>query len=297
MTTAVVPLTFCLLLAVCGRSFAQDKDFSVLQRYSLIEYSLAKCTDGTPAAYYADRFTIVPGTKVMIYLGDSGDKGSAFGGSCTYIEDCQKTCRTNPTRCHAPLELTRVQTGGIWSRDETNNPFANYFKVFVPACSLDEFSGTRGPLDENGENRLTSNALYFHGRHIFNSLLRDLVAKHGIDRAESVVLVGSGSSARGVARTCDFLKEAMSTVNQQTVVKCVLDGPSDFVPYWIQDDERTMTYCLKNRQALALKDEETRRFLWGRADDESCLKDLQIFPSRLHTCLCHLQPDGHEHLQ
>jgi hypothetical protein len=50
------------------------------------------------------------------------------------------------------------------------------------------------------------------------------------------------------ARTCDFLKEAMSTVNQQTVVKCVLDGPSDFVPYWIQDDERTMTYCLKNRQ-------------------------------------------------
>ena len=67
-------------------------------------------------------------------------------------------------------------------------------QVFVPSCSLDEFSGTRGPLDENGENRLTSNSLYFHGRHIFNSLLRDLVAKHGIDRAESVILVGSGEA-------------------------------------------------------------------------------------------------------
>ena len=65
-------------------------------------------------------------------------------------------------------------------------------QVFVPACSLDEFSGTRGPLDENGENRLVKGSLYFHGRHIFNSLLRDLVAKHGIDRAESVVLIGSG---------------------------------------------------------------------------------------------------------
>jgi hypothetical protein len=33
------------------------------------------------------------------------------------------------SRCHSPLELTRVQTGGIWSRDEVNNPFAKYFKV------------------------------------------------------------------------------------------------------------------------------------------------------------------------
>ncbi len=30
-----------------------------------------------------------------------------------------------------------------------------------------------------------------------------------------------------------------------------------------------------NFQAMALKDEETRRFLWGRADDESCVRDFQ----------------------
>jgi hypothetical protein len=57
---------------------------------------------------------------------------------------------------------------------------------------LDEFSGTRGPLDENGENRLVSGALYLHGRHIFNALLRDLVAKFGLDRSTSVVLIGTG---------------------------------------------------------------------------------------------------------
>ena len=62
----------------------------------------------------------------------------------------------------------------------------------------------------------------------------------------------TGSSARGVARSCDFLKEAISTVNPLTTVKCVLDGPTDFVPFWIQDDERTMTYCLKNRQVAII---------------------------------------------
>ena len=45
----------CLVLSMLGTTFGQDKDFSVLQRHSLVEYSLAKCTDGTPAAYYADR--------------------------------------------------------------------------------------------------------------------------------------------------------------------------------------------------------------------------------------------------
>jgi hypothetical protein len=84
-------------------------------------------------------------------------------------------------------------------------------QVFVPACSLDEFSGTRGPLDENGENRLTSGSLFFHGRHIFNSLLRDLVAKHGIDRAESVVLVGSGIGIFFVSNCISSYKSKLKT--------------------------------------------------------------------------------------
>ena len=58
----------------------------------------------------------------------------------------------------------------------------------MPSCSLDDFSGARGPL--RGSN---GNQIYFHGRHIFSSLLRDLVANYGIDQAETIVLVGSGS--------------------------------------------------------------------------------------------------------
>ena len=72
---------------------------------------------------------VTSSTKVLIYLSDSGDKTSGFGGSCTFIDDCQKTCRASPARCRSPQEITKIQTGGIWSRDEVNNPFANYFKV------------------------------------------------------------------------------------------------------------------------------------------------------------------------
>lgn len=67
----------------------------------------------------------------MIYLADSSEKSSSFGGSCTYIDDCFKSCLANPRRCQAPLEITKIQTGGIWSRDDVNNPFANYFKVGI----------------------------------------------------------------------------------------------------------------------------------------------------------------------
>ena len=57
-------------------------------------------------------------------------------------------------------------------------------QVFLPSCSSDEFSGTRG--------RSSTGNLLFHGRHIFSSLLRDLVARFDVANAEDVVLIGSG---------------------------------------------------------------------------------------------------------
>jgi len=48
----------CVLLLSFGLVQGQDKDSSLLQRQSLQDYSLAKCSDGTPAAYYADRVSL-----------------------------------------------------------------------------------------------------------------------------------------------------------------------------------------------------------------------------------------------
>ena len=71
--------------------------------------------------------------------------------------------------------------------------FCIFSQVYLPSCTLDDFSGARGPIRGSDGDRI-----WFHGRHIFSSLLRDLVANFGIDQAESIVLIGSGSGARGV---------------------------------------------------------------------------------------------------
>ena len=77
-----------------------------------------------------------------------------------------------------------------------------FFQIFLPSCTLDDFSGARGPLFGSQGGKI-----FFHGRHIFSALLRDLVGKYGIDQAESIILVGSGSGARGVGHGCDYLAE------------------------------------------------------------------------------------------
>ena len=43
-----------------------------------------------------------------------------------------------------------------------------------------------------------------------------------------------GSGATGVGRNCDFLADALAVINSETVVKCVLDGPPDMAPTWLQ---------------------------------------------------------------
>ena len=107
------------------------------------------------------------------------------------------------------LELSE----GIWSEAE-DNPFSDHFKVYIHSCSNDDFSGgatntltikyTRN-LGTRSASRLTSD-LYFHGHHILTSVLQDLVATFGINKADSVVLAGSGSGARGVGYNCDFVR-------------------------------------------------------------------------------------------
>ncbi len=47
-----------------------------------------------------------------------------------------------------------------------------------------------------------------------------------------------------MGRSCDYLAEAIATVNEAAEVKCVLDGP-DLTPYWLHDDIAEQR-CLEN---------------------------------------------------
>jgi len=243
-----------------------DLRVSKMNRQSLHEYTLAKCSDSSPAAYYIDEDASTVAKNVMIYFDNSVDSFKNPIQPCTTVDECLDICDSHPEACAAPIDVTRLQTDGVWSREKQNNPFADYYKIFLPSCTLDDFSGARGPLFGSQGGKI-----FFHGRHIFSALLRDLVGKYGIDQAESIILVGSGSGARGVGHGCDYLAEAIATVNEKASVKCVLDSP-DLTPYWL-NDEIAQQRC-NETGSEAFIDEATKD-LWGRTDDESCVRELE----------------------
>jgi len=224
-----------------------------LLKRELKDYDLAKCNDGSPAAYFHDQDVRSAGSRVLIYLPDGGD--------CSSVEECNKRCAKSSSEramCTSPEDSVLEKDEGFWSNNPSENPFADYFKVYVHYCSSDDFSGTRGA------SRSTGN-LFFHGKHIVTSTLQDLVARFGIDRAESVVLVGSGAGARGVGYNCDFVRESINAVNPLTDVRCVADAP-DFVPWWVKTE---FDVCQdKDYDQL-----EVEKFLWGKEGDESCVED------------------------
>jgi len=243
-----------------------DLRVSKMDRQSLHEYTLAKCSDGSPAAYYIDEDASTVAKNVMIYFDNSVDSFKNPIQPCTTVDECLDICDSHPEACAAPIDVTRLQTDGVWSREKQNNPFADYYKIFLPSCTLDDFSGARGPLFGSQGGKI-----FFHGRHIFSALLRDLVGKYGIDQAESIILVGSGSGARGVGHGCDYLAEAIATVNEKASVKCVLDSP-DLTPYWLNDEIAQQRCNETGSQAFI---DEATKDLWGRTDDESCVRELE----------------------
>merc|ERR1711892_501105 len=220
-----------------------------LIKRDLSGYKLARCNDGTAAAYYHSPDVRAASDKVLIYLPDGGDCGS--------VADCKIRCQEDPAKCSGPNESVLEQNRGIWSDSRTENPFADYFKIYIHYCSSDDFAGPN--------NRSTAaGTLLFHGKHILTATLKDLVARLGIERAGSVVLAGSCSGGRAVGYNCDFVSSAMRGVNPAVDVRCLADGP-DFVPWWVRTDEQ----C----DDKDLRKVETEKNLWGLVGDSSCVED------------------------
>ena len=176
--------------------------------------------------------------------------------------------------CTAAAETVLELTEGIWSSDAETNPFADYFKVYIHSCSNDDFSGETFRYyvgnryyfcceGTRTSSRLTSD-LYFHGKHILTSALQDLVASFGINTAERVVLAGSGSGARGVGYNCDYVSEAISSVNPGADTRCLLDSP-DLVPWWVRTEAET---C----RGRDLNTAEREQLLWAKQPDQSCVE-------------------------
>ena len=92
--------------------------------------------------------------------------------SIVSLQDCTLKCQGSPSSCSSTsLPSAKPSSGGLWSRDRRQNPFAAHFKVLLPSCTSDEFSGTRAASQDG------TAGLHFHGRHVFAAMLRDLVKR------------------------------------------------------------------------------------------------------------------------
>ena len=94
------------------------------------------------------------------------------------------------------------------------------------------------------------------------------MANFGINKAESLVLVGSGSGARGVGYNCDYVSEAVHSVNPLADIRCILDSP-DFVPWWVKTEAGT---C----KGKDINDLEREHLLWGKKVDLILSSDWSI---------------------
>ena len=185
-----------LLLAV-SHAHTGGPPPAVARVFPLHNYPLARCLDGSVAAYY-----YAPGserTKWLIF--------HEGGGFCTDIADCAKRAQSylGTTTNDAS---TKKLSEPYFSLDAEANPLLhNYSKVFVRYCDGAYYSGgRREPLSFNGSS------IFFSGSWITEAVITDLSTRHGLGDATDVVLSGCSAGAIRIFAHVDQLASRVRAV-------------------------------------------------------------------------------------
>merc|ERR1719334_58546 len=188
-----------------------------LYKKSLSNHPLAVCNDGTPAAYFTQDLHNLTSPKVVIYL--------APGGGCFTKENCQQRCEVDsPDLCtEDPADSHDYETL-MWCEEPSENPaFHAFFKVYVPYCSSDVFSGTADASEDTGNYT-------FHGKHIVEAVVKDIIENiEGVGDITQLVFIGASAGAFGVGSNCDFVADVFESENPEIDFRCIADG-GDFFP-------------------------------------------------------------------
>lgn len=112
----------------------------------------------------------------------------------------------------------------VWTKDATTNPgLYDSFKVYVPYCTSDAYSGRKGASSETG-------GYAFYGKAVVEGLVEDLLAKViGTNSMRQFTLMGVSAGAFGVAFNCDAVAAAVKAKDPNADVRCVMDS-NDFIP-------------------------------------------------------------------
>jgi len=195
-----------------------DACTSILNKRSLAEYNNAICNDGSTAVYYVDEEAHKDGQSVMVYL--------EGGGACFTAQTCSDRCEGAEAEylCQAQTDPVKDFSDNVWSKDATTNPgLYDSFKVYVPYCTSDAYSGRKGASSETG-------GYAFYGKAVVEGLVEDLLTKViGTNSMRQFTLMGVSAGAFGVAFNCDAVAAAVKAKDPNADVRCIMDS-NDFIP-------------------------------------------------------------------
>ena len=145
------------------------------------------------SSYYKPASPPSPGQNILLYL--------EGGGGCFDKKTCTHRCTVaSPQLCTQDEALVKNFTGSVWSEDEEENPgMHNNYKVYVPYCTSDLYSGRKDADD-------MSAGYAFHGKYVVEAVVEDLLSNtlSDIDLSQFVLM---GMSAGMVEQRYFTLKQ------------------------------------------------------------------------------------------
>lgn len=158
----------------------------------------ARCMDGSPYGFYARRApsgSAHTSDWVMFLQG---------GGLCITTIDCHLRAKSK-LGSSVDWPQTHTDPDNMLSANETFNPFHDFNHVWLPYCSGDTHTGQQTEPNSYG--------LFFAGALNFEASVNELLAGHGLDQAERVILSGGSAGGIGVHNNVDWLQARIPEVH------------------------------------------------------------------------------------
>jgi hypothetical protein len=212
--------------------------------------TFVRSLDGTRAYYHVDP---VPGSKNWVFFFEGGQAcGKMLGLNAAeacyaggtdipfdpYNANAGDAFEMTTQHASGAFTVKERKTGkGILSTDALN-PYASYNRVWINKSSFDRFMGSTNNTKAVGADDVE---LYFHGRHIIRSVVKDLDRANGVicvggqegeeicsgekvpdlSDAEVILFVGESGGAGGLIHNAQWLKTRIDNVSPSIKVNFV----------------------------------------------------------------------------
>lgn len=165
----------------------------------------AKCTDGSPAAYY-----FKPGNTSTWIVDFQG------GGWCYSADSCDTRCNESFDLCSSTKWTSNVTESGLF-HPSIDRVLAGATKVWIQYCTSDAHMADGSAFGYE-----------FRGDRVFRAVFKDLVEKHGLgsgNQRHLLILGGQSAGSRGAMVHLDYVSDVLGDAARNIEVRGFLDSP------------------------------------------------------------------------